>query len=92
MGNTTYLFTVTKVANTDRYIIRSVLDQTRTLCVSGSYVIWTHISEDDSQVSESNTFNIININGTYRIKDVLTNFIYSVTKRKPMILPIIMEV
>ena len=27
-----------------------------------------------------------------RIKDVLTNFIYSVTKRKPMILPIIMEV
>jgi len=27
-----------------------------------------------------------------RIKDVLTNYIYSITKRKPMILPIIMEV
>lgn len=27
-----------------------------------------------------------------KIKDVLTNYIYSVTKRKPMILPIIMEV
>lgn len=27
-----------------------------------------------------------------RVKDVLTNYIYSITKRKPMILPIIMEV
>ncbi len=27
-----------------------------------------------------------------RIKDVLTNYIYSITKRKPMILPIIMEI
>ena len=26
-----------------------------------------------------------------KIKDVLTNYIYSITKRKPMILPIIME-
>ena len=26
-----------------------------------------------------------------KVKDVLTNYIYSITKRKPMILPIIME-
>ena len=72
MGLTTYLFTVTKVADTDRYIIRSMSDQTKTLCVSGDYVTWISISEDDSQVSESNTFNIIYANGTYRIKNVGT--------------------
>ena len=27
-----------------------------------------------------------------RVKDVLTNYIYSITKRKPMILPIIMDI
>ena len=27
-----------------------------------------------------------------KVKDVLTNYIYSITKRKPMILPIIMDI
>ena len=39
----------------------------------------------DNNIDEWNT-----IKG--RIKDALTSHIYSITKRKPMILPVIMEV
>ena len=72
MGMPAYLFKVTRVPNTDRYIIRSAFDPTKTLCASGDYVIWISISENDSQVSEYNTFNIIGNNGALLIKEVGT--------------------
>ena len=72
MGMSAYFFKVTRVPDTDRYIIRSASDPTKTLCASGNNVVWIYISEDDSQVTENHTFNIIDINGTYRIKHIGT--------------------
>ena len=72
MGMPAYLFSVARVPDTDRYIIRSIADSTKTLRVSGDYVIWVTIPEDDSQVAESNTFNITDNNGALLIKEVGT--------------------
>ncbi len=78
MGMPAYLFKVTQVPDTDRYIIRSMVDQTQTLKAYAGYVVWATIPEDDSQVPEDNTFNIIDNNGAYLIKDVGTrNYICS---------------
>ena len=72
MGMYSYLFMITQVSDTDRYIIRSASSPTVTLCPSDDVVVWAYISEDDSQVSEESTFNIIDNNGVYRIKHVGT--------------------
>ena len=72
MGLLAYLFSVTRVTDTDRYIIRSVSDQTKTLKTFSSYVVWETIPTDDSQVPEDNTFNLIGNNGALLIKEVGT--------------------
>ena len=65
-----YLFKITRVPNTDRYIIRLMADQSLTLDSNGIYVIAKNIPLDDSQVEERDTFNIICDNGSYLIKNV----------------------
>ena len=68
MGYALYLFSITRVPNTDRYVIRPMTNNNLGLCESGDYYIWGDISADNNQVSENSTYNIIYDNGSYLIR------------------------
>ena len=67
-------FKVTRVPNTDRYIIRLMSNTNLTLGLSGTNIVTKTISANDSEVSINDTFYINYYNGGYTIQNCTAGY------------------
>lgn len=67
-------FKVTRVPNTDRYIIRLMSNTNLTFGLSGTNIVTKTISANDSEVSINDTFYINYYNGGYTIQNCVSEY------------------